>query len=178
MALNAANVDVAVTGTVSYAPEGTTAPTDADSPLNVAFVDVGYISSDGITETRDRSTSNIVAWQNSDVVRTVVTEATFSINFMMLETNDNSLELFYGSPVSGAGVVDIVPGETGGRRAVVVDYVDGDKFVRLYLPHAEVLEVEEATLSSGDAVMYGVTIRAYPDNAGYSARKFFSALES
>lgn len=178
MANNAANVNVAVTGVVSVAPEGTTAPTSADGTLNVAFVPVGYISQDGVTESRERSTSNIVAWQNSDVVRTVVTEASLKIMFSMLETNADSIKLFYGSAVDGVdGSVDIIPGQTGGRQAFVVDYVDGGKLVRLYVPHGEVVEIEDTVLSSGDAVMYGVTIQAYPDSTtGASATKWFSAF--
>lgn len=179
MALNSSNVDVATTGTVSYAPVGTAAPTNATSALNAAFRDVGYISADGVAEARERSTSNIVAWQNADVVRSVVTEASIAVTFTMIETNTASLELFYGAAVNTTdGSVAIVPGQTGGRKATVVDYVDGLKFVRLYLPQSEVLEVGEVSLtSSGDAVGYEVTVMGYPDAAlGYSAKKFHSAL--
>lgn len=180
MANNAANVNVAVTGVVSVAPEGTSAPTSAVSALNVAFKPVGYISSDGVTESRERSTSNIVAWQNSDVVRTVITEASLKVMFSMLETNETSLELFYGSALNPVGgQIDIVPGQTGGRQAIVIDYVDGASLVRLYLPHAEVVEVEDSVLTSGDAVMYGVTIQSYPDSTtGASGTKWFSALDT
>lgn len=178
MALDSANVDVALTGAVSYAETTATAPTDADSPLDPEFRDVGYLSDDGVVEARDRSTNNIVAWQNSDVVRTTITESEMSVQFTMIESNPNSVELFYGQPVDDTdGSVEIVPSRTGGRRAVVVDYIDGDKFVRLYLPTAEVTEVGESNLTSGDAVGYDVTIVAYPDGTlGYSGKKWFSAL--
>lgn len=178
MSGNIANVDVAITGVVAYAPTATAAPTDADTALNVAFKDVGFISEDGIVETRDRSTNNIIAWQNSEVVRTVVTEASISVQFKMIETNANSLELYYGAAVDPTdGSVDIVPAETGGRRAFVIDYVDGDKFVRLYLPEGEVTTVGELTNAAGEAVGYDVTVVGYKSQAlGCSARKFFSAL--
>lgn len=179
MALNSAAVDVAVTGAVSYAPTGSTAPTDADTPMTTPYVDVGYISSDGVVEARDRSTSNIVAWQNADVVRSVVTEASITVQFTMIETNKASLELFYGAQLNEVdGSIKIVPGAAGVRRSVVVDYVDGTKFVRLWLPQAELQEVGEVTLTSGgDAVGYNVTLRGYPDTTlGASAQKWFSAL--
>lgn len=179
MALNSANVDVALTGAVSYAPVGSTAPTDAETPLDAAFEDVGYISSDGVVETRDRSTSNIVAWQNADVIRSVVTEASLSVQFTMVETKKEVLELFYGTAVDDVtGSLKINPGAAGTRYAVVVDYADGDKWARLYIPQAEVLEVGEVTLaSSGDPVGYNVTLRGYPDSTlGATAQKFWSAL--
>lgn len=179
MALNSANVDVALTGAVSYAPVGSTAPTDAEAPLAPAFLDVGYISADGVVETRDRSTGNVPVWQNAEVVRSVVTEASLSVSFTMVETKKETVELFYGAVVDDAtGSLKIIPGAAGLRRAVVVDYADGEKWCRLWLPQAEVLEVGELTLaSSGDPVGYNVTLRAYPDaTLGATGQKFWSAL--
>jgi len=178
MALDSANVDVALTGAVYYAPIGSPAPTDAETPLDATFEDVGYISSDGVVETRDRSTSNIVAWQNADVVRSVVTEASISAGFTMIETKVETVEFFYSGTVNTTdGSIEIYPGAAGGRKAVVVDYADGAKWARLYFPSAEVLEVGEVTLaSSGDPVGYNVTVRGYPGPAGWTAKKWYSAL--
>lgn len=178
MALDSTKVGVAVTGAVSVAPLATAAPTTATAPLNVAFKDFGYISEDGVVETRDRSTSNIVAWQNSDVVRMVVTEASIQVTFTAIETNPVVLSAFYGAtfdPVTGS--IKIKPGATGGRQSLNVDYVDGADFVRLYLPIAELMSVEDVTLANGEAVGYGMTYIGYPSTAlGASAQKFFSAL--
>lgn len=179
MTLNSANVDVAVSGAVAYAPMGSTAPTDADTPMTTPYVDIGYISSDGVVEARDRSTSNIVAWQNADVVRSVVTEASITVAFTGIETNKATLELFYGSALNTVdGSIKIIPGATGVRRSVVVDYIDGTKYVRLWLPQAELQEVGETTLTSGgDPVGYEMTLRGYPDpTLGASAQKWYSAL--
>lgn len=177
MALDSSNVDVAVTGAVYFDTTAMAAPTNATAALPGTAKDVGYISEDGVVETRDRTTNNIIAWQNADVVRTVVTEAQIAVQFTMIETNPNSVELFYGQPLDGpTGSIEIVPADTGGRRTMVVDYVDGAKFVRLYLPSAEVGEVGELTLVSGDAVGMDVTLNGYPIPAGFSAKKFWSDL--
>lgn len=179
MALNADNVSVAVTGACSYAPAGSTGPIDATTTLDAAFLDVGYISTDGVTETRDRSTNDIVAWQNSEVVRSVITESSLSVQFVMIETNKASVELFYGATVSGTdGSIEVRPGSTGGRKMVVVDYVDGEDLVRLFLPNAEVQEVGDQALTSGDAVGYDVTIKGYPGPQGWSAKKWFTKLDT
>jgi hypothetical protein len=177
-------VDVAVTGAVAYAETTEAAPTDADTALGAGWSDVGYLSADGVVEARERSTNNIVAWQNSDVIRVVTTEASITVQFTMVQTNVETLELFYGAELDTvSGSIDIVPRQSGGRRSVVVDYVDGDKFVRLYLPEAEVTAVEGPTLQAGGEVGYGVTLTGYPAelDAGppavvASARKFFSEL--
>jgi hypothetical protein len=176
MATDASKVDVAVTGVVAFAPVGSEAPTDADGQLGVAWRDVGYISEDGVTEAPTRSVETIVAWQNADVVRSVVTESSMTISFTMIETNENSVELFYGAAVGVDGSVEINPGQTS-RIALVVDYVDGDKAVRLYIPEAEVTELGEVTLASGSPVGYNVTVTGYPSaDAGFTGKKWFSAL--
>ena len=181
MALDSAAVDVAVTGAIAYAPTTATAPIDATTPLEdlgPEWRNVGYISEDGVTEARERSSENIIAWQNADVVRTVVTEASITVQFTMIESNPNSVELFYGAPVQADGSVEIVPAESGGRRSFIIDYIDGSKRVRMYLPSAEVTEVGETTLASGSAVGYDVTITGYPGPDGFSAKKWYSALAS
>lgn len=181
-AVNSNEVDVAVTGAVAFADTSETPPTNAESPLVGSWRDVGYLSADGVVEARERSTNNIVAWQNSDIVRVVTTEASITVQFTMIQTNPDTLELFYGAPVDPVdGSIEIVPRESGGRRSIVVDYVDGDKYVRLYLPNAEVTEVEGPTLQAGEATGYGVTITGYPETVGgstYSAKKWFSDLAS
>lgn len=84
MALTAENVNVGTTGAIYVGPTSSTAPTGATSVLT-GFTDLGYISADGVTETRDRSTSQIRAWQNSDLVREVVTEATATFSATLLD---------------------------------------------------------------------------------------------
>lgn len=179
--LNANQVDVAVTGAVAFGETSAEAPTDAETALPSGdWRDVGYISSDGVVEARDRSTNNIVSWQNSDIVRVVTTEASVTVEFTMIQTNADSLALFYGAEVDPTdGSIEVVPRESGGRRAIVVDYVDGDKLARLYLPNAEVTAVDGPTLAAGDAIGYGVTLTGYPETVGgstYSMKKWFSNL--
>lgn len=178
MALDSSNVRVAVTGAVYRAPTATAAPTSADSALNVAFVDLGYVSDDGVTETRDRTTNQIRAWQNADLVREVVTDSALSYQFTLIETKEAVVELFYGASVDGAdGSIDIVPSATGGRQSFVIDVVDGDDLIRVYLPSAEITEVGDQVYQSGEAIGYQVTVTGYPVS-GVTATKFYSALES
>lgn len=177
MSLVSSNVRVAVTGAVYVAPTGTAAPTAADSALNVAFIDLGYVSEDGVTETRDRSTNEIRAWQNADLVREVVTDSSLAYTFTLIETKEAAVELFYGASVDPVdGSVDIVPSATGGRKSFVIDVIDGTELIRVYLPSGEVTEVGDQVYQSGEPIGYQVTVKGYPVN-GVTATKFFSALE-
>jgi hypothetical protein len=176
MALNAENVNVGITGAIYVGETTATAPTGATSSLT-GFDDLGYISADGVTETRDRSTSQIRAWQNSDLVREVVTEATATFQAVLLETNLKTVELYYGAAVDEAdGSVEINPAATGGRKSFVIDLIDGADAIRTYVPVGEILSIGEQVYQNGEPVGYDVTITAYVGAEGYSAKKFYSAL--
>jgi hypothetical protein len=177
MALDSDNVRVAVTGAVYVAPAGTPAPTASDSTLNSAFADLGYVHSDGIAETIDKSTNQIRSWQDGSLVREIVSDGTYSVSFTLIETKEEVLELYYGVDVVG-GEVDIDPRKTGGRKSFVIDVVDGDSVERTYIPAGEVTSVGERTLASGEAIGYEVTVTAYADQSSDVAIKWFSDLES
>lgn len=180
MTLNSANVDVAVTGAVSVAPVASTAPTTASSTLATAWKDSGYIDDNGVTETRDRSTDNIKAWQNADVVRTVITESSLTYKFTWIETTAITVGAYYGSTVTiSDGSVIVVPSTTGGRKAFVIDVVDGTNYIRTYIPQGEITDVGDLVYASGSPIGYEVTISAYPDaTIGGNAKKFHSQLVS
>lgn len=176
MALNANNVRVGTTGAVYVGPTSSTAPTTASSALT-GFSELGYVHADGVTETRDRSTNQIRAWQNADLLREVVTESTATFQFTLLETNLEVLAAFYGSAVDVAdGSVEVNPAATGGRKSFVIDLVDGTDAIRTYVPSGEILSVGEQVYQNGEAVGYDVTITAYASSEGYSFKKFYSAL--
>jgi hypothetical protein len=177
MATDSSNVRVAVTGEVSVAPTATAAPTAVDTALT-GFVGLGYVGEDGITESRERSTTDIKAWQNADTVRTVVTDANLSYTFKLIETTEASLELFYGAAVASEKLV-VTPATTGGRKSFVFDIEDGADLLRIYVPEGEVAEVGDVVYASGEAIGYEVTVRAYPNTAaGGSAVIWASVIET
>lgn len=162
MALVAANVRVAVTGAVYVAPTGTAAPTAFGSTLNAAFKDLGYVSEDGVTETRERSTEDIRAWQNAAIVRTAVTESAIRFQFVLIETKKETVEAFYGSSVTDAtGLITIDPSTTGGRKSWVLDIIDGAVTERTYIAEGEITEVGDVVYANGEPIGHDVTVTAY-----------------
>jgi hypothetical protein len=174
MALTASAVRVGVTGAVYYGETTATAPTGSDSTLT-GFSEVGYLSTDGLEFMSERSTSPINAWQNADLVRTVVTDSSVTYKMTLIETSEDVLELYFGVTVTG-GKVEVNPSETGGRRSFVFDVVDDDKVIRHYVPSGEVTAVESQKYTNGEAIGYGLTITAY-STAGRSADVFYSEFE-
>ena len=181
MATTSANVRVAVTGKVSVGPTATAAPTSSSVALAAGLVDLGYVGEGGVTESRERSTSDIKAWQNNDVVRTMVTDGKITYTFALLETSKVALETFYGATTSAAtstdGRIDVVPTATGGRKSFVIDVVDGADLLRIYLASAEVTEVGDVVYSGTEAIGREITVTGYPV-AGVSATIWSTALKT
>lgn len=185
MVQNSSNVRVAVTGAI-YLQTGdqAAAPVDADSPWGSGFTDLGYAGEDGVTETRNRTTQTIRAWQNGDIVREVVTEASVTLQTVLIETKKETVELYYGTRVAEDGSIVIIPGATGGRHGLGLDIVDGDEFIRLWVPDGEITEVGDQVYQNGEAIGYEVTVRAYPHaslvdpetNQIGSMKKWYSSL--
>lgn len=174
MALTADNVVVGITGKVYAGPTTATAPTASTTAL-LGFTELGYVSADGVTFTTDKSTNQIRAWQNADLVREVVTEGTVTYSFTLLETTEEVLEAYFGSTMTN-GKIALNPTNTGGRKSFVIDVVDGAKAIRHYVPSGEILSVEAQQIQNGEAVAYGVTVTAYA-SAGRVADVFFSEFE-
>jgi hypothetical protein len=175
MALDSDNVRVAVTGAVYVGATSAAAPTGSASTLT-GFTDLGYVSADGITETIDKTTSQIRAWQNGALVREVVSEGTYSVAMTFIETNQDVLELYFGTTITD-GELNGDPTLSGGRKSFVIDVVDGAIVERTYIPAGEITAVGERTLASGEAIGYAVTVTAYADASNVTFKKWFSQLE-
>jgi len=174
MANVAENVVVGITGSVYVGPTTATAPTSSTATLT-GFTDLGYVSSDGVTFTTDKSTNQIRAWQNADLVREVVTEGTVTYSFMLLESTQAAIEAYFGGTMT-AGKIELNPVNTGGRKSFVIDVIDGAKAIRHYVPSGEILSVEAQQIQNGEAVGYGMTITAYASE-GRVADVFYSEFE-
>lgn len=176
MSLDSENVRVAVTGAVYVGLTSAAAPTASDSALT-GFSDLGYVSSDGLTETIDKSVQSIKAWQKGATVRTVVSESEYSVQFTLIETKLDVLELYYGVTITG-GVINGDPSATGGRKSFVIDAIDGTNVERTYIPQGEVTAVGERVLASGEPMGYDITVTAYADTSNVTFKKFISSLEA
>ena len=171
MANVAENVVVGSTGGVYFGPIGTALPADIDEPLNVALVEVGYITEAGLTQSETESLTKIKAWQNADVVRIIQTEHSATFKFVMQETNPNSLALFYGSNYA-AGQVSIKAGQKV-HSAFVIEVEDGDNHIRYTIADGQVVERGDLVYVNGEAVGYPVTIECFPDVNGDKALVYY-----
>jgi len=168
--VDAAKAFVAATGRILHAPVATAKPTDATTSLNAAFKEVGYIGEAGVTEAEGQSENKIKAWQDSAVVRKVRTEHDLTYKFDLLEAgNDEVIKLVHGS---GTFASHTITGAALTNEALVIEAVDGASIVRIVIPNGQVTEVGERKYVAGEAVVYPVTVTAYPDTSGVKAYKY------
>ncbi len=166
MALDATNVLVGVTGKVLFAPTGTALPVTSVATPHASFADVGYISDDGVAQAINDETTEIKAWQNSDVVRKVQTGHDVTYSFTMIESNAVSLEAYYGNYT--AGVIEIT-GEQLPHQSMILDVIDGDDEIRVVIPDGQITERGDVVYANGDPIGYEVTVTAFPDEDGVKA---------
>jgi len=174
MANNAGNVSAGkpkISGAVFRAVKGTTAPTDATSALPEAFKALGYCSEDGLVNSNSPSVTNIKAW-GGNVVLPIQEDREDTFQLTLIESlNIEVLKAVYGSDkVSGtlaSGITVDVGTDQPEEGVWVVDMIMRDGALkRIVVPHGTVTELEDISYTDTDAVGYGITITATPDDGG------------
>ena len=171
---SAANVAVgkpnlAVSGGVLVAPIGTDRPTSATGPYDAAYESVGYVSTDGVTESSERSTEEIRAW-GGQKVRTVQTEHGTTVSFTLIESrNAAALRFVFGDDnvvVSGGEITVKRNEKVLPYTQIIIDLLDGDNSAHLDIGRGQVTEVGDVTYVDGEAISYELTISCDPDDNG------------
>jgi len=146
---------------VYIAPLGTTLPTDLGA-LDPAFVDAGWLSTDGITVTPSDSVEKFRGHQGGRVVRTKITESDTTFQFQTLETTALALGLQFDvtNAASNGGVttLDVSSGRSVAARAIVIDVFDEDVQYRFVVERAEIGERSEFSLANNAITGYTFTV--------------------
>lgn len=158
-------------GAVYRAPIGTALPTDAITALNEAFVDMGYVSEDGVTNSNTIESDEVKAW-GGDTVLMLQTDKTDTFGMTLIEVmNINVLKAVFGDDnVTGTiaeGLTVKANASEQEEAAWIIDmvYRGGSKH-RVVIPSAKISEIGDITYADGDAVGFEVTITAFPDAEG------------
>lgn len=186
MAVDQTKVAVAVTGAIYRAPLGTAAPTTQATSLNVAFVELGWIGEDGVTQTLPAAgdATNITAWQNGAAVRVVRAAPTdlSTFEFTALETNKTVVESWAGATVTqtateGSLILNTLV--TRPHYSWVIDVVDGADLERIYIPDGLVTETGDRVYANAEPIGYSMTIEAqYNATLGGLAKLWSTRLKS
>lgn len=162
-----------VGGAIYSAPATTALPTDATTELDKAFVALGYVSDDGLTNKNTPSSDKITAW-GGDTVDVVQKEKTDEFTYTLIEAlNVDVLKEVYGnSNVDGTldtGIKIKSNATPLDAHVLVVDMVlKGSILKRIVIPQGQVSEIGEVKYGDEDAVGYETTLTALPDKDGNS----------
>lgn len=170
---NVANVTAGkpkIGGAIFRAPVGTTLPTSTSDTLDNGFIQLGYVSEDGLTNSNAIESAEIKAW-GGETVLNPQTSKTDTFAFKLIEALDvNVLKAIYNdSNVTVAN--DEITVKANAAEAVeaawVIDMImRGNKAKRIVIPSAKVTELGDIVYNDNDPVGYEVTITAYADALG------------
>lgn len=181
---DAESARVGVTGRIDIAPVGATLPHDMSAlPTTGAngYVNLGYISDDGVTESRDEDNQEFVPWQENSAIRYEITKSIVTLQFTLWQSTLATAGFYFG--VKAADMYKATDGtvffdEKGKpdltRNTVVLTVVDKTFARRLALPAAQVTERGDITYKSDEMIGYDVTLTGFPGEDGITCRRLFS----
>lgn len=183
MANNSANVSAAkpkVEGAIWWAPANTALPTDASTTLATAFMSVGYVSEDGLTEKETRSYEKFKAW-GGDTVASSQTEYSKAYTFKMLETNEATMKARYGVENVTATEGNVSQVKHNAKELPegvwVIEMIIAGKILRKVMPKAKIDEIGDITYSDSALVSYEVTLGLLPDSNGDYEIDYYAEVE-
>lgn len=161
-----------VGGHVFRAPVGTELPTDALTELSSAFIDMGYISEDGVTNSNSPESETVNAWGGTPVLVTASSkEDTYQATFISA-LNAEVQKMVYGDAnVTGTDVATGITVTANNKDLTEYSYIiemlaKGDVAHRVVIPSAKPTEIGDIVYNDSDPVGYEVTLGCNADNQG------------
>lgn len=173
-----------VGGHVFRAPAGTTLPTTAVASLASAFVDMGYISEDGVTNSNSPEVETIKAWGGTPVLVVQTSrDDTYQLKFISA-LNFEVQKMVYGAAnVSGSA---LATGLTIAANAAelenyvyVIDMIaTGNVAHRVVIPAAKPTSIGDITYKDAEVVGYDVTLGCTADSSGNTHYDYWQTVSS
>lgn len=173
MADTADNLVVASNGILYVGPTYATAPTTAASAAGAppatgvsGYTDLGTISEDGVTLTRNLDTERIRAWRSKATYRYLLTDVQLQFNCALREWNKSSFPVAMGGGTASGGTYAIPAAAGVDARAWIIDWTDtdasgNDERWRLYFPYGLVTDLGDINLNYTGSADLPITVSIY-----------------
>lgn len=169
-----------VSGSVYRAAVDTTLPTDAVTALNAAFVSLGYVSEDGLTNGNSIDSTDIKEW-GGETVLSIQTSKTETFQFTLISALDvNVLKAIYGDDnvtgtIDSALTVNVNAKEQEYKSWVFEIILNSDYLKRIVVPAAKITSVGDVVYKNNEAVGYEVTLTCRQDKNGNTHYEYIQA---
>ena len=166
-------------GGIYRAPADTELPTDATTALPAAFVNLGYVSEDGVTNSISSDSTEIKEW-GGDTVDTVKTSQSDTFKWKLIEgMNVDVLKTVFGddnvTETDGAIKVDVKATDSTAAVYVIDMALKGGRLKRIVIPSGKITELGDIVYKPDDAVGYDLTIQANLGSDGATHHEYISA---
>jgi hypothetical protein len=153
---------VGANGTVWTAPVGTAAPADEDAAPAAGWVDLGYVSEDGVTVTDAKTLEVISVWQLFYAARRIVTARELNLSFALRQWSKDTVPFAFGggeitTPTAGHHKYTPPAPEDLDERALMIDWQDGTKHYRWVVLRGMVTDNVETNLTRTAAADLPIT---------------------
>lgn len=160
---DATNIRVAGDAHIYLAPLNTAFPADLDTAPAAEWVDLGYVTTDGITLSYGREITEIYAMQAIDPVRIVATKAPKTIAFALMQQGREQFYIALGGGTFAADGTDVrytpPPASYIDERAMILEMDDGTVKYRWEYKRVQNRENVDQKLVREDASTFPVTMQ-------------------
>lgn len=162
MAFDSDALVVASAGAVYAAPVGTTAPSSSTTSLNAAWVQLGYVTEDGVSLSVEPSIEEFTSWNSRNPIRRELVSQSITVSFALQQfSGDNVILAFGGGEIttSGSQYTYSFGDESQAleEKALLVEWADGDRNWRAHFARGTVTDTVETTLSRTDLSVLPIT---------------------
>lgn len=153
------------TGMFFQAPAGTELPAKLSDALSSDWVEIGDVTSDGITLTLDKSTDNLKNWANK-IKRTLLSDHGETIQTPVMDTTEDALKAVFGenNVVVGDNIrVNLSASELPEPMAYLWLMKDGDDMLAIGCSKGQITKVENVSFAPNAGITWTPTITAQDD---------------
>jgi len=168
-------------GAVNSAPTSTTAPTDASTALPNTWTSCGYVGTEGLSMSINKTFTEIRDWSQS-LVRRALTGYDGKLSFNVMQLDEDSAKLMFGTSnvtktaattTKGELIKVSVGADVPPVQSFCFNMKDGNARIRVYVPRGQVSEFGDVSFTPGAAHQIPVTISTFDDGTGHSIYLFY-----
>lgn len=155
-------------GRILVAEVGTAAPADITEAASASWVELGYVSDEGVTFTVGKEIEDVNAWQSFFPIRKLMTAMTGDLAYELIQWNRDTVPFAFGGgevTEPSAGSYHYEPPEPGvlDERAMAVEFVDGLFIFRIFVPRGLVSEDVETAINKAPNSVLPINFSALGD---------------